>query len=98
MLGAVPLFTIFGVHVVAVTISAGAALVLQERFDAARALELIRRERLTVVHGVPTMFELLMRHPAFDEQRPTTCRTGVVAGSPVSPELAGRIRRWCDVQ
>ena len=98
VLGAVPLFTIFGVHVVVVTIAAGATLVLQERFHAPGALDLIRRERLTIVHGVPTMFELLMRDPSFEEQRPTTCRTGVVAGSPVSPELAGRIRRWCDVQ
>jgi fatty-acyl-CoA synthase len=98
VLGAVPLFTIFGVHVVAVTITAGATLVLQERFDTSRALDLIRRERLTMVHGVPTMFELLMRDPSFEEQRPTTCRSGVVAGSPVSPPLARRIREWCDVQ
>src|SRR3989475_2124401 len=28
----------------------------------------------------------------------TTCRSGLVAGSPVSPDLAGRIRQWCDVQ
>ena len=98
VLGGVPLFTIFGVHVVAVTITAGATLVLQERFDASGALDLIRRERLSVVHGVPTMFELLMRDPSFQQQPPTTCRSGLVAGSPVSPELAGRIRQWCDVQ
>ena len=97
-LGAVPLFTIFGVHVVAVTITGGGTLVLEQRFDARDALDLIRRERLTVVHGVPTMFELLMRDPSFEEQRPTTCRTGIVAGSPVSPDLAHRIREWCDVQ
>ena len=98
VLGAMPTFTIFGVHVVATVIVAGATLVLQERFDARGALELIRRERVTVVHGVPTMFELLMRAPAFAEARPTTCRTGLVAGSPVSPDLARRIREWCDVQ
>src|SRR5207253_4929961 len=45
-----------------------------------------------------TMFELLMRDPSFAEQPPTTCRSGLVAGSPSSPELAGGIRRWCDVQ
>jgi len=98
VLGAVPLFTIFGVHVVAVTITGGATLVLQERFDAPRTLDLIRRERLTLVHGVPTMFELLMRDPSFEEQPLTTCRSGLVAGSPVSRDLAARIRRWCDVQ
>ncbi|HYK82622.1 MAG TPA: AMP-binding protein [Gemmatimonadales bacterium] len=96
-LGAVPLFTIFGVHVVAVTITAGATLVLQERFDAPGALDLIRRERLTLVHGVPTMFELLMREPSFAHD-PPACRTGIIAGSPVAPDLARRIRRWCDVQ
>src|SRR3989475_5202084 len=98
VLGAVPVFTIFGMHVVAVTITAGATLVLQARFDAAGALELIRRERVTVVHGVPTMFELLMRDPSFEESRPTTCRSGLVAGGSVSPPLAPRIRQWCDVQ
>src|SRR3989449_2261092 len=98
VLGAVPVFTIFGMHVVAVTITAGATLVVQERFDAAGALELIRRERVTVVHGVPTMFELLMRDPSFEESKPPTCRSGLIAGSPVSPDLARRIRQWCDVQ
>src|SRR5438093_1020031 len=80
------------------TCRTGATLVLQARFDAAGALELIRRERVTVVHGVPTMFELLMRDPSFEESKPTTCRSGLVAGSPVSPDLARRIRQWCDVQ
>jgi fatty-acyl-CoA synthase len=98
LLGAAPLFTIFGVHLVALTVTGGATLVLQERFAAGEAVELIHRERVTVVSGVPTMFELLMREPAFEERRPTTCRTGIVAGSPVSPDLVQRIRRWCDVQ
>ncbi len=97
-LGAVPLFGIFGLHVVSVAVTAGATLVLQERFNARDALNLIRRERVTVVHGVPTMFELLMRDPSFEEQPPSTCRTGIVAGSPVSPDLVRRIRQWCDVQ
>src|SRR5256886_16603608 len=39
-----------------------------------------------------------MRDPSFEESKPTTCRSGLVAGSPVSPDLAGRIRQWCDVQ
>src|SRR3989475_7793640 len=40
----------------------------RSRFDAAGALALIRRERVTIVHGVPTMFELLMRDPSFEER------------------------------
>jgi fatty-acyl-CoA synthase len=51
-----------------------------------------------MVHGVPTMFELLMRDPSFAASPPVGCRSGLVAGSPVSPDLVNRIRRWCDVQ
>jgi fatty-acyl-CoA synthase len=79
-------------------VTAGATLVLQERFQAGPALDLIRRERISVLPGVPTMFELLMRDPSFEERRPATCRTGVIAGSAVSADLVRRVRPWCDVQ
>ncbi len=95
---AMPLFTIFGLHVFALAVTAGATLVLEQRFEPAEALKLIQRERVSVLAGVPTMFELLMRDPSFEKRRPTTCRTGVVAGSAVSPDLVQRIREWCDVQ
>jgi acyl-CoA synthetase (AMP-forming)/AMP-acid ligase II len=98
LLAAMPLFTIFGLHVFVLAVTAGATLVLQERFQAGPALDLIRRERVSVLPGVPTMFELLMRDPSFEAQRPTTCRTGVIAGSAVSADLVRRVRAWCDVQ
>ena len=96
--GGVPLFSIFGVQVVMSTLLAGATLVLQEQFDPVEALALMERERVTVCHGVPTMFQLLMREPAFASRDLSTVRTGIVAGSPVSAELVRRIRRWSDVQ
>jgi fatty-acyl-CoA synthase len=98
VLGAIPLFTIFGVHVVLTTLLTGGTLVLQERFDPSGVLDLIERERLTVVHGVPTMFQLLMRDASFGSRDLSTVRTGIVAGSPVSVDLVQRIRRWNDVQ
>ncbi|HET7585841.1 MAG TPA: AMP-binding protein [Gemmatimonadaceae bacterium] len=98
VLVSVPLFTIFGFSVVVGTIAAGATLVLQEEFDAGSAMELIERERVTVIHGVPTMYHMLMRHPRFDPSRFTRLRTGIVAGGPVTDDLVRRIRRWCDVQ
>ena len=93
----VPCHGIFGLHVVVMSLLAGAAVILADRFESAAVLELIRRERVSVVQGIPTMFELLMREPAFREQ-PPRCRTGVIAGGPVSPDLADRVRRWCDAQ
>jgi fatty-acyl-CoA synthase len=96
--GGVPLFTIFGFSVAVGTIAAGATLVLQETFDAAAALSLLERERVTVMHGVPTMYQLLMREVTFDASRLRRLRTGIIAGGPVSEDVVRRVRRWCDVQ
>ncbi|MFQ6046587.1 MAG: AMP-binding protein, partial [Gemmatimonadales bacterium] len=98
VLACVPLFTVFGVHVVVTTLVTGGTLVLQGRFDPPEALDLIERERITVVHGVPTMFQLLMREASFGSRNLSTVRTGIVAGSPVSRDLVRRIRQWNDVQ
>lgn len=94
----VPLFTVFGVHVVVAGLATGGTLVLQSRFDPVEALDLIDRERITLVHGVPTMFQLLMREASFGSRNFSTVRTGIVAGSPVSRDLVRRIRQWNDVQ
>ncbi|MET9257733.1 long-chain fatty acid--CoA ligase [Streptomyces sp. NPDC003717] len=59
-LGALPLFHAFGQTVsLNSTWRAGATLVLLPRFDAARAIELMVRERVNTFHGVPTMFVAL---------------------------------------
>ncbi|MFF9492592.1 long-chain-fatty-acid--CoA ligase [Streptomyces flaveolus] len=59
-LGALPLFHAFGQTVsLNSTWRAGATLVLLPRFDAARAIELMVREKVNTFHGVPTMFVAL---------------------------------------
>jgi len=98
VLAAVPLFTIFGVHVVLSALIGGATIVLQERFEPARVLDVVERERITVLHGVPTMFQLLMRDETFPRRDLSSVRTGIVAGSPVSPDLIHRIRQWNDAE
>lgn len=96
---AVPLFTSFGFGLAVGTVAAGLTLVLQEHFDPEAALALMRRERVTVLHGVPTTFHLLMRAPGFDERavRDGGLRTGLIAGAPADEDLLRRVRRWCDV-
>ncbi len=98
VLGAVPQFTVFGMHVLLGALISGATLVLEPSFSPAATLRLIESERVTVCHGVPTMFQLLMRDPSFGSRNLSTVRTGIVAGSPVSPDLVRQIRRWNDVQ
>ena len=90
----VPLSNIFGIGATLVpAIASGSGLVLQQEFDAAAALALIERHRPSVLHGVPTMFVLLRR--ALDEHGGDTSslRTGIVAGAPVSADLARSLRR-----
>src|SRR5690606_9616843 len=94
----VPLFTVFGFSVVAGTMASGGSLVMQEQFDPAEALGLLEREGVTVLHGVPTIYHLLMREPGFDSTRFAHLRTGTVAGGAVPEALVRRIRKWCDVQ
>jgi fatty-acyl-CoA synthase len=98
VLVSVPLFTSFGFSIVVGTMAAGATIVMQDTFDAAHAIALMHQERVTVMHGVPTMYHMLMRAPEFNGAAFPLLRTGIVAGGPVQENLVQRIRRWCDVQ
>ncbi len=98
VLVSVPLFTVFGMQAALTTLLTGGTLVLQTRFEPGDALDLISREQITVLHGVPTVFQLLMADQAFGSTDLSTVRTGIVAGAPVSVDLVRRIRQWNDVQ
>ncbi len=94
VLCAVPLFQIFGLGAALMTgITAGAALVLQERFRPDEALELVERHGVTVYHGVPTMFVMTLRQPDIEERDLGALRTGIVAGAPVGRDLIDEARR-----
>jgi len=90
----VPLFHIFGLGAALLeALVSGGRLVLEESFDPTGALDLIEGEGVTVLHGVPTMFHMLLREGEPGERDLASLRTGIVAGAPVSPELARRVRR-----
>jgi len=58
---ALPLFHIFGGAVVmGTTMQAGATLTLSARFDARETLEVIARDKATVMAGVPTMYNAML--------------------------------------
>ncbi len=97
MLGTVPFFASFGFSVMVGTMASGALLVMQDTFDAADALSLIASRQVTLLHGVPTLYHLLMREERFDPSLLKSLRTGVIAGSSVAEALVRRVRRWCDV-
>ena len=62
-------------------------IVLQERFDAGEAIELIERERCTVVYATPNMVRAIAEHSAFRPDRLASLRTGVTIGTPEQVRL-----------
>lgn len=96
----VPIFHIFGmVPGVLSAISVGAKMVLTQEFKAEKALQIIDQEKVTVHHGVPTMFILELNHPNLEKYDLTSLRTGIVAAAPIPPEIIGEIRKkmHCEV-
>ncbi len=88
VLVAVPLFHSFGLAILALpALYAGASLVLQGAFDAAKTWRTIERERITILGGVPTMFRAL--NTALDAERPdlSSLRFSFTAGAAIPVEL-----------
>jgi fatty-acyl-CoA synthase len=72
-----PLFYGLGAtNAVPVTLTHGAALVLQESFDAGAAIELIARTRATVYYGTGNITRAILDHANFDRRKIATLRKG----------------------
>ncbi len=79
------------------TLMSGASLVLQEETDAAATLEAAASHAATIHYGIPTLFVAELTRLAAGRPPPTGLRLAVVAGAPVSDELAARIESALDV-
>jgi long-chain acyl-CoA synthetase len=88
VLGALPLFHSFGqtccMNACAV---AGATLTFIPRFDPAKALEIIERDKVTMFSGVPTMYNAMLNDDSRDERDTSTLRTCTSGGSAMPGEL-----------
>ncbi|TDB92848.1 long-chain fatty acid--CoA ligase [Actinomadura sp. 7K534] len=68
VLGALPLYHAFGqTCALNATLHAGGRLTLLQRFEAGRALEVIRRDGVTVFPGVPAMYIALLDQPGVSD-------------------------------
>ncbi|WP_345537272.1 AMP-binding protein [Phytohabitans rumicis] len=91
MLLAVPLFHAYGLNSgLGAVAYHGACGVLVERFDAASALEVIARERITAVVGVPSMYVGWSRLPGLGEAF-ASVRFAVCGAAPLESATAARI-------
>ena len=70
-----------GVNIPLTTWSHGACLVLMDVWDPLRALQLIERERCTVLNAVDSMVFPLLEHPDLDRFDRSSLRTGAFAAT-----------------
>ncbi|MGV9602044.1 class I adenylate-forming enzyme family protein [Streptosporangium sandarakinum] len=88
----VPLFHVTGCFaVMTTTMFTGGGLVLMYRWDAGRALELIERERITTLSGVPTNVWQLLAHPDLGRRDISSLTSLGYGGAPAPPKLLERI-------
>ncbi|WP_417516860.1 AMP-binding protein [Minwuia sp.] len=91
----VPLYHCFGMVLGNLAATAhGACMVFPgESFDAGDTLKAIEKERVTALHGVPTMFLAMVEHPDFASFDLSSLRTGIMSGAPCPVSLMQRVTR-----
>ncbi|MBR7833325.1 long-chain fatty acid--CoA ligase [Actinospica durhamensis] len=72
------------------TLLKGGTVVLEETFDEQRALELIARHGVTLLFGVPAMYQRLADAPGFADADLGSIRTLMCGGAPVPRTLIDR--------
>ncbi|WP_220186938.1 class I adenylate-forming enzyme family protein [Pseudonocardia pini] len=85
-----PLFHIAGITSLTFTPLTGGKLVTQYRWDPDEALELVRRERLTGVSGVPTVGRQFLERATGEEGLETLTALSM-GGAPIPPDLIGQV-------
>jgi long-chain acyl-CoA synthetase len=88
VLGALPLFHTFGQTCgMNATLGGGGTLTLIPRFDPAKALEIIQRDRVNVFQGVPTMYGAMLHLDNRDDYDVSTLKVCASGGSAMPVEL-----------
>ena len=88
ILGALPLFHSFGQVVgMGCAIASGACLTLLPRFEPGRALEVIKRDQVTVLPGVPTMYAAILHSAGGSAGDVASLRLCVSGGAAMPVEL-----------
>jgi len=88
VLGALPLFHAFGQTCgLNASVAAGATLTLLPRFEPGRALEVMARDGVTVLEGVPTMYAALLHHPDRGRHDLSALRLCVSGGAALPAEV-----------
>ena len=98
-LGALPLFHIYGMTVVMnATLFDGGAYYPLPAWDAQQAFDLIESQELTLMHGVPAMYNDAINQPDAAERDLSSLRLCGVGGSGIPVEVLRRFEELFDVK
>ncbi|MBK6762279.1 MAG: long-chain fatty acid--CoA ligase [Micrococcales bacterium] len=86
--GGLPLFHSFGQMCgLNAAMTCGATLTLIPRFDPTKALEVLQRDKVTIMQGVPTMYVALVQHPEHSAYDTSSLRVSVSGGASLPVEI-----------
>ncbi len=92
-LSVMEIHTISGVEAMLQGLLMGDRLVLMPRFHPARALELVQRERVTILVGPPVAYTAMLQVRDFDRYRLSSLLICATGSAPCPPDLARQIQR-----
>ncbi|MBJ7458707.1 MAG: long-chain fatty acid--CoA ligase [Thermoleophilaceae bacterium] len=99
LFGGLPLFHSFGqTCAMNSAIAAGSTVTLLPRFDAAKALEIIDRDKVTVFMGVPTMYVGMLHDPGIDGVDASSLRFCVSGGASLPVEVLTAVEDKLDAK
>jgi long-chain acyl-CoA synthetase len=88
IMGCLPLFHVFGLTCgLNTAVLRGSTLTLIPRFDGAKALSVIERDRVTIFEGVPTMFAGMLHSPDAGTHDVSSLRLCISGGSAMPVEI-----------
>jgi len=94
IIGVTALFHVFGMGPgILGSLLSGAALVLQDEFDAGETLDLVERHRVTVQFGIPTLYVTELHEQARISRDLSSLRIGVAAGAPLADDVFRKVQK-----
>jgi long-chain acyl-CoA synthetase len=99
ILGLLPMCHIYGIgSLVSTPVALGCTVVIMPKFEARAALDCIERERITLVPGVPAMYQFMMMEYEQKKVDLSALRYCLSAAAPIAPEFLERIKREFNVE
>ena len=79
----------------ATTLVKGGKIVFQERFDPAATLQDMQDEKCSLMAGVPTMLQMMLDQPGFDQYDLSSIECIVWGGAAMPKDGVARLRKTC---